>query len=189
MSEIVEITVYQFDELNEEAKAKARNWYREGALDYPWWEFVYDDFQAVCELLGVTLRTSSVRLMGGGTRQKPNIYFRGFWSQGDGACFEGTYRYRRASASAIRAYAPFDKELHQIARTLAEIQRRNFYQLEANILHRGRYYHEYSMVIDVDHDRSDHGPSNDGRAARPGPVALPQARTRIRTPDLRRGGR
>ncbi|MGN6210561.1 antitoxin of toxin-antitoxin stability system [Asticcacaulis sp.] len=161
MPQKIQVTVFAFDELSDEAKTHARDIYRVNSLDYPWFQTIYDEFEAICPLLGVTLRTASVPLMGGGSRQKANIYFRGFWSQGDGAYFEGTYRYRRDSASAIRAYAPFDKELHQIARTLAEIQRRNFYQLEANILHRGRYYHEYSMVIDVDRDRSDQGPSND----------------------------
>ncbi len=36
-------TVYQFDELNDEAKEKAREWYRSGALDYEWWESTYED--------------------------------------------------------------------------------------------------------------------------------------------------
>lgn len=36
-------TVYQFDELNDEAKEKAREWYRSGALDYKWWESTYED--------------------------------------------------------------------------------------------------------------------------------------------------
>ena len=32
------------------------------------------------------------------------------------------------------------------------IQRRNFYQLAAEISHRGRYYHEYCMSVDVTRD-------------------------------------
>lgn len=36
-------TVYEFDELNDRAKEKARDWYREHALDYDWWECVYED--------------------------------------------------------------------------------------------------------------------------------------------------
>lgn len=35
--------VYQFDELNDKAKERAREWYRAGALDYEWWESVYED--------------------------------------------------------------------------------------------------------------------------------------------------
>jgi len=36
-------TVYQFDELSDEAKECAREWYRNGALDYEWWESTYKD--------------------------------------------------------------------------------------------------------------------------------------------------
>lgn len=39
----IEIKVYSFDELEDSAKEKAREWYREGALDYEWWEFIYGD--------------------------------------------------------------------------------------------------------------------------------------------------
>mgnify|MGYP000673864357 FL=1 len=35
--------VYQFDELDDKAKERAREWYRAGALDYEWWESVYED--------------------------------------------------------------------------------------------------------------------------------------------------
>lgn len=37
------ILVYQFDELDDKAKERAREWYRVGALDYEWWESVYED--------------------------------------------------------------------------------------------------------------------------------------------------
>ena len=47
-------------------------------------------------ILGIRLKTTPVRLMGGGTRQKPCIWFSGFWSQGDGACFEGYFSHGHA---------------------------------------------------------------------------------------------
>ena len=49
-------------------------------------------------------------------------------------------------------YAPQDATLHSIADRLQAIQRRNFYQLAAEISHRGRYYHEYTMSVDVTRD-------------------------------------
>lgn len=152
MPEIIETTVYQIDELSDEAREKARLWYRRGGFDYEWWDFVYDDFERICTILGVELHTRPVRLCGGGTRRKPSIWFSGFWSQGDGACFEGDYSYAKHSSAAIRAYAPTDEELHRIADALAEIQRRNFFQLRACATHRGRYYHEYCMEISVERD-------------------------------------
>ncbi|MGF7163555.1 hypothetical protein FHS85_005225 [Rhodoligotrophos appendicifer] len=152
MPEIIETTVYRLDELSDPAKDKARDWYREASSDDDWQEFVYEDFETICETLGVRLKTRPVRLYGGGTRQKPSIYFRGFWSQGDGACFEAFYSYEKDASAKIRSHAPQDSELHRIADALQAIQRRNFYQLHAEASHRGHYYHEYCMSISVARD-------------------------------------
>jgi len=43
----VTITIYQFDELNETAKEKARDRYRAGALDYEWWDGIFDEAQRI----------------------------------------------------------------------------------------------------------------------------------------------
>lgn len=149
MPEVIETTVYQFEELSEGAKEKARAWYREGGFDYEWYEFVFEDFSRICECLGVRLKTSPVRLMGGGTRDEPKIHFTGFWSQGDGACFQAYYSYRKSAPRAIRDHAPVDIALHAIADSLQAIQRHNFYQLRADVSHRGHYYHEYCMAMSV----------------------------------------
>lgn len=150
MPEVVQTTVYRLDELDETARDRARAWYREHALDPDWFGSVFEDFAAMCEILGVHLKTERVSLMGGGTRSKPLIYFSGFSSQGDGACFEAVYRYAKGAGTAIRAHAPEDKDLHRIADAFASVQRRNFYQLRADASHRDRYYHEYTMAIAVE---------------------------------------
>ncbi|MBN7787672.1 hypothetical protein JYP51_22320 [Ponticoccus gilvus] len=152
MSEVIEITVYRFDELSDAAKEKARAWYREGAFDDDWYDAVYEDFQRIAEILGLDLKKRPVHLFGGGTRREPWIWFRGFWSQGDGACFETFYAYGKDTPRRIRGYAPQDTELHRIADALQAVQRRNFYQLRADTAHRGHYYHEYCMVISVERD-------------------------------------
>jgi hypothetical protein len=149
MLEVICTTVYQFPELSEAAKEKARGWYRELGPHDDWWEAVYEDFGRVCEILGIRLKTTAVRLMGGGTRAKPCISFSGFWSQGDGACFEGYLGHAKGAAARIRDYAPTDLGLHAIADRLQAIQRRNFYQLTADISQRGRYCHEYTMSVEV----------------------------------------
>ncbi|HET6525038.1 antitoxin of toxin-antitoxin stability system [Sphingopyxis sp.] len=150
MPEIIPITVYQFDELDDSAKDKARRWYRQGAFDHDWYDFVFSDFEAICDILGVTLRTNPVSHVGGTKCEEPQIFFTGFASQGDGACFAGSYAYRSGSSKAIRGYAPQDARLHRIADALRNIQRQHFYQLSADIRHRGRYYHEYCMEIAVE---------------------------------------
>ena len=152
MPEIICTTVYQFPELSDAAKEKARSWYRELGPHDDWWDAVYDDFGRVCEILGIRLKTTPVRLMGGGTRAKPCIWFSGFWSQGDGACFEGYWSHAKGGPTRIRDYAPTDNTLHSIADRLQAIQRRNFYQLAAEVSHRGRYYHAYTMAVDVTRD-------------------------------------
>jgi hypothetical protein len=45
--ETIEHTYYQFDELTESAKEKARDWYREGGLDYEWWDSTYEDAKTI----------------------------------------------------------------------------------------------------------------------------------------------
>jgi len=152
MPEIIETTVYRLAELSDEAKDKARAWYREGGFDYDWYDAVYEDFQHIAVILGIDFKTRTIRLMGGGSRQEPRIWFSGFLSQGDGACFEGYYAYRKNASAEIRAYAPKDAVLHGIADALQAVQRRNFYQLRAEASHRGRYQHEYCMAISVTRD-------------------------------------
>ena len=166
MPRIVKTTVYELKELSEAARERARAWYRDTCFDHPWYEFVYEDFETVCGLLGVTLRTSPVSLMSGGTRETPHTFFRGFWNQGDGASFEGSYEYARGAGRAIRAYAPRDTELHAIVDALTDIQRRNFYQLIAAIRQRGPYCHEYTMALDMERDsRTGQDPTRDAEDA------------------------
>ena len=152
MPEIIETTVFHFEELADAAKENARAWYRDGGFDYDWYDTVYEDFQRIAEILGVRFKTRPVRLYGGGTRQEPRIFFSGFWSQGDGASFECHYAYRNSAGAEIRSYAPQDATLHGIADTLQAVQRRNFYQLRAEASHRSHYYHEYCMAISVERD-------------------------------------
>jgi hypothetical protein len=108
MPEIIETTVFRLDELAEPAKDKARGWYREGAMSEDWYNFVYEDFETIAAMLGIQMKTQTVRLYGG--------------------------------------------ELHEIAETLQSIQRRNFFQITADVTHRGHYYHEYAMDIVVAHE-------------------------------------
>jgi len=152
MPEIIETAVYQLNELSDAAKDKARAWYREGGFDDDWYDAVFEDFQRIADILGIRLKTRPVRLMRGGTRQDPRIMFTGFWSQGDGASYEAFYTYRKNATREIRSYAPKDARLHAIADDLQAIQRRNFYQLHADVSHRGRYSHEYCMAITVERD-------------------------------------
>ena len=161
MPQVIETIVYPISELTDSARETARNWYRQHCFDHPWYDFVFEDFQTICELLGIRIATSAVHRIGGRPSDYPHIFFRGFWSQGDGASFAGRYRYGTNSARAIRDHAPRDKDLHRIADTLHELQRRNFYQLHADIRQRGRYTHECTMTIEVERDSPNWQPPTD----------------------------
>jgi hypothetical protein len=43
----VKVNVYKFSELSEQAKEKARNWWREGGLNYEWWDYFYYDAERI----------------------------------------------------------------------------------------------------------------------------------------------
>jgi hypothetical protein len=156
MADIIETTVYRIDELSDAAKEIARAWYRENGFDYEWYDSVYEDFETICTILGIQLKSRSVPLVGGGKRSDPCIWFSGFWNQGDGACFEAYYSYARGSVCRIRMHAPLDTRLQLIADTLRDVQRRNFYQIQAETVHRGRYSHEYCMSVSVERDSPTH---------------------------------
>ena len=131
-------TVFKFDELSDEAKERAIEKWNENGPDYEWWDFVYEDAKNIGALMGIEIT---------------NIYFSGFWSQGDGACFEGSYQYKKGSVKAVKDYAPVDEELHKIARGLRQVQARNFYGLSASVKQRGHYSHEFCTEIDVADNR------------------------------------
>ena len=92
MSSIITTTVYTLDELScPAAREKARDWYRQHHADSNWYENVYEDFREVCNIFGISLRQRVFRLSNGRFMEEPCIWFSGFCSQGDGACFEGRY--------------------------------------------------------------------------------------------------
>lgn len=133
-AETLEQAVFKYDELDDAAKATAREWFREAGADEQWWsESTIEDAKQIGPLLGFDV---------------DNIYFSGFWSQGDGACFEGTYRYKADAVEALKGYAPQDKVLLGIAEALVSGCKDIDY---AQIKHRGHYYHENSMDVSVDY--------------------------------------
>jgi hypothetical protein len=147
----VERTAFKYDELSDKAKERVQSEYARD-LPYFWTESIYDDAARIGDILGIDIRTRSVKTIGGVTRMEPCIYWSGFWSQGDGACFEGFYKYAKGSTKKIREYAPKDEVLHKIADRLYEVQRKCFYKLTASVKHSGHYYHEYCTDILVDLD-------------------------------------
>jgi hypothetical protein len=151
------IETFKFEELDNAAKERARAWWR--TLEASDFETDYDDFTECARIIGITFNTRPIKLMGGGTRTEPCIYWSGFSSQGDGASFEGRYGYAKGASKAIRAHAPKDSELHRIADQLQAIQVKHFYRLEARCTQGAGsnfYSHSGTMAVETYDSRDEY---------------------------------
>lgn len=131
------IDIYTFDELSDRAKEKARAWYREGNLDYEWWDGVYSNVKDAAVYLGITIDTKEETSIGGYTKEGTwdahkrrtrtidCIYFSGFSSQGDGACFFGKWNASdMKTLKELQADFATDTTLHNIHSTLWDYKTR-----------------------------------------------------------------
>lgn len=130
----ISVCLYQFDELDIKAKEVAREWFRKDYPDYEWWDTVYDGAKNIAKYFGVEI---------------DKIYFSGFWSQGDGACFTGMFRSADLKTlDALKESYPLEEKLHALLQRLHEVCR------VFNVMHRisigvyGRYSHSGTMTFD-----------------------------------------
>ena len=133
-------TLYTFDELSDAAKEKAREWFRRDYPDWGWWDGVYETAMTAGEHLGIEIDA---------------INFSGFSSQGDGARFRGSYRFKKGWRKAILAeFGPgqIQTDLLDIGQQLHEAQAPQFYKLVAVVTYYGRYEHSGCTSIGVSHD-------------------------------------
>jgi hypothetical protein len=131
----VKVKVYEYDELSKEAQERVIEKLRGINTNYDWWDTTYEDTKEIGKRIGIDIE---------------DIHFSGFYSQGDGACFIGSYQYAKNSVKSLKGYAPQDKELHRIVECLYQLQKQNFYRLQATVRHTGRYSHKYSTEIDIE---------------------------------------
>ena len=124
----------KWDALTQEQRNKLLEDYRYFNVDYDWWDGVYDTFKDDMEQIGI---------------RADKIYFTGFYSQGDGACFEGhvtdwgkflTACGEDKAAKFFSLYTP---------------------DISMSWTHHGRYYHEectsftYDLGVENPHDEED----------------------------------
>ena len=130
-------TVYTFNELSDAAKECARQWYREGGFDYEWYDATFDDAKQCLALAGFTV---------------DKIYFSGFSSQGDGACFEGSWAAGNTKpVKAMKQHAPKDKALHEIAAAMREVAKANPSAF-MSVKQHGHYCHEHCTSFWIESD-------------------------------------
>lgn len=133
----IEISVYSFDELSDEAKEVAREWYRQGALDYAWYD-------CVCELV----KDAGARL----GIEVYRVEFSGFCHQGSGASFEGSYRYKKGWRKALSTEFGGHTlaELTTLGEALQRAQAPHFYSARVTIRPTARDFDLY-MACDSDY--------------------------------------
>lgn len=112
--------VYKFNELPKEVQEKALENQRDINTDYDWFDCTVDDSKQHLTEIGFN---------------EPEIYFSGFWSQGDGASFK----------------AQVDLKKWLKVNKLANKYRALYFHADEyslNITKSGNYEHEYTMSID-----------------------------------------
>lgn len=144
------ILLYTYEELSEEAKRNARDWWL-SIQDSDSFDTVVEDFAECARLLGVVLKTRPVKLMDGSIRHDYEMAWSLNYSQGDYAAFEGHYSYAPKSVAAVSDHTGGkDATLIDIAKRLQKAQAKNFYKLAANI----SYDHYYGIQVEVFHKDS-----------------------------------
>lgn len=125
---VVETKVYTFNELSDAAKQTAIETYRDLNTYDGWWEPIFE---------GITEEANAKGFHVG------NIYFSGFWSQGDGAMFEYT-------TLGDTLFSNFVDQLDLSPMRKSWLKTQTFAQSEGT--HSGHYYHENccSHVIDFE---------------------------------------
>jgi len=135
----------KYSDLSTEAKERAMASFHECDIAFDF-ECVTDDVKDTGEMFGFSV---------------DKVYCSGFYSQGDGCCITGSYRYEKGALAKVKAEWPICTELHQIVRGLQDLQRKNFYALRATVSHGSHFYcHSHSNDISVEDTRVNYGWTN-----------------------------
>lgn len=146
------VKIFQFNELSDKAKEKAREWFREVSASDPIHEAIWEDAEQILAYMGFT---------------NQEFEYTGFWRQGDGAHITGRWNNSLNGMEAkvgrlflVKQHAPIDEELHRIAKEFDEIASAVDEHFTVTVTHRGNYSHENTMCFDFEYggdDTSDFG--------------------------------
>lgn len=113
----------RFNNLPEQAKSLILHNHRHWNVEHiDWWDSVYDMFKEDMDKIGIEV---------------DRMYFSGFWSQGDGACFEGR----------VGEWGEFMRSLGYDDPALIKHAAEAF---TFAVQHRGHYYHENCTSFEAD---------------------------------------
>ena len=115
----------KWEQLSKSAKDELLGKHRNYNVDHSWWDFTYDDFREQMNDIGISV---------------DKMQFSGFWSQGDGASFDGRVRdWHKLLASLGKT-----KELEFIA------AHKDDYDFTLCWKNTGRYPHENCLSFSPD---------------------------------------
>ena len=105
--------------------------YRDINVHDEWWEWTYEAFTERMKMVGILVA---------------DIFFRGFWSQGDGACFKGEITTNADMRKYLAKYHN-DDEFPMLRKVLQHDG-----EVWARWESEGRGCHEHTLMFDVDSD-------------------------------------
>jgi hypothetical protein len=141
MPETIEIQAFSYSELSPRAQEKVRGWWL--SVHEPDNYYLIKKIKNAANLLGIEIDSQGNR---------DSIFWQASHCQGDGASFDGNYRYRKGSVEAIKKEYPDDKYLICIAKSLQFAQRRAFYSLNAKI--KSNRHNEVCVEVSDDKDHN-----------------------------------
>lgn len=123
----------KWEKLSEANRERLLEKHRDINVHHEWWDGVYEAFEEDMGAIGVHVGA---------------IYFSGFWSQGDGACFNGH----------IRNWTKFLTALDELEAAHVMTDLKGYTGISLVWNHSGHYYHEHctafgaDLAIDNPHD-------------------------------------
>lgn len=134
MREIVKtIKAFPYSELSDKAKEFARTEYAE-TRNPDWHIMCVECIKEMGSLIGFEI---------------DNLYFSGFASQGDGACFEGRVAYKKGSLALVKKEYPTNEVFVRIAQQWVTLQRNYMYGITARVYQSGHYMHSGCTRIEI----------------------------------------
>jgi hypothetical protein len=144
---VITVKSYEFDELSDKAKETAREWWRSEMMsDNSFSECVIDEAVEQGTLMGIEFKEQSHRNQKGEPLPgSPCVWWSGFSSQGDGACFEGLWYASEVKADKVaEGWGESERttEIKRIAAAFAEVAKKypgGYFSVKQS----GHYSHEF----------------------------------------------
>lgn len=129
-----EYLVYSLDELSEEARRKALDDFKSKTMEWIDLDSETSEMKRLLEMFGFN---------------DVKVYYSGFWSQGDGASFTGSYKHVVGGLKAVKEEftGTWFKDVIEYLELLEAINKKCFYSLLYRIDSRGNYCHANTMNI------------------------------------------